>query len=52
MNMAKSWLENTNLKISDIGEKLKYTNTSAFIRTFRRVTGMTPGQYRELQNKV
>lgn len=47
MQIAKRWLEETTYKISDIAAKLKYTNTSAFIRTFRRIVGMTPGQYRE-----
>ncbi|MBE1444362.1 helix-turn-helix domain-containing protein [Paenibacillus sp. OAS669] len=51
MNMAKTWLENTSLKISEIAEKLNYTNTTAFIRTFRKIVGMTPGQYREQYNK-
>lgn len=51
MNMAKTWLENTNMKISDIAEKLQYTNTSAFIRTFRKIVGMTPGQYRDQFSK-
>ncbi|MGO4496809.1 helix-turn-helix domain-containing protein [Paenibacillus sp. 2RAB27] len=48
MNMAKVMLETTNLKISEIGEKLQYKNISAFIRTFRKTFGMTPGSYREL----
>ncbi|PZE21239.1 helix-turn-helix domain-containing protein [Paenibacillus xerothermodurans] len=47
MSMAKNWLENTTWKISEIGEKLNYTNTTAFIRSFRKIIGMTPGQYRE-----
>lgn len=47
MNMAKKWLETTDLKIAKIAERLQYKNTSAFIRTFRRIAGMTPGQYRE-----
>lgn len=51
MNVAKDWLENTNLKISEIAEKLTYTNTTAFIRTFRKIVGMTPGQYRETHVK-
>ncbi|MCS7463507.1 helix-turn-helix domain-containing protein [Paenibacillus doosanensis] len=51
MNMAKTWLETTNLKISEIAEKLNYTNTTAFIRTFRKIVGMTPGQYRDQYNK-
>ncbi|UUZ83635.1 helix-turn-helix domain-containing protein [Paenibacillus sp. P26] len=51
MNMAKNWLEQTHLKISEIAEKLNYTNTTAFIRTFRKIVGMTPGQYREQHKK-
>ncbi|TDF98610.1 helix-turn-helix domain-containing protein [Paenibacillus piri] len=51
MNMAKSWLESTNWKISEIAEKLSYTNTTAFIRTFRKIVGVTPGQYRDQYNK-
>lgn len=47
VNIAKKLLETTNMKISSIAEKLQYTNTSAFIRTFRRIAGVTPGQYRE-----
>ncbi|MFE5322134.1 helix-turn-helix domain-containing protein [Paenibacillus sp. NPDC056579] len=47
MSMAKTWLETTSLKISEIAEKLNYTNTTAFIRTFRKLVGMTPGQYRD-----
>ncbi|MFD0679121.1 MULTISPECIES: AraC family transcriptional regulator [unclassified Paenibacillus] len=51
MNMAKTWLENTSWKISEIAEKLSYTNTTAFIRTFRKIVGVTPGQYREQYNR-
>ncbi|CAG7649557.1 helix-turn-helix domain-containing protein [Paenibacillus allorhizosphaerae] len=52
MNMAKTWLENTTWKISEIAEKLSYTNTTAFIRTFRKIVGTTPGQYREDYKKL
>jgi two-component system, response regulator YesN len=51
MNIAKHWLQNTSLRVSDIAEKVNYTNTTAFIRTFRKVVGMTPGQYRDTQGK-
>ncbi|MFD1956654.1 helix-turn-helix domain-containing protein [Paenibacillus thailandensis] len=51
MDQAKMMLENTEMKVSEIGEKLHYKNTSAFIRTFRKALGMTPGQYRELNRK-
>ncbi|ULL18305.1 AraC family transcriptional regulator [Paenibacillus sp. H1-7] len=47
MNKAKEMLETTTMKISEIGEKLQYKNISAFIRTFRKTFGTTPGQYRE-----
>lgn len=52
MNQAKRMLETTDMKISEIGEKIRYTNISAFIRTFRKTFGMTPGKYRETQNHV
>ncbi|MEK3720421.1 helix-turn-helix domain-containing protein [Paenibacillus sp. FSL H8-0034] len=51
MNIAKTWLENTSWKISEIAERLNYTNTTAFIRTFRKIVDMTPGQYRDQYNK-
>lgn len=51
MKMAKMMLENTGLKITEIAERLNYTNSTGFIRTFRKLTGMTPGQYRETYSK-
>jgi two-component system, response regulator YesN len=47
MKMARTMLENSTMKISDIAEKLRYAHTSAFIRAFRKCVGQTPGQYRE-----
>jgi len=44
---AKSWLTETDMKITEIAERLKYTNAQNFIRQFRKLEGMTPGQYRE-----
>jgi len=46
--MAKKWLKETDMKISEIAERLNYANSTGFIRTFRKLTGMTPGQYREI----
>ena len=51
INMAKLWLKDSSLKISEIAERLNYTNATGFIRTFRKMTGMTPGQYREEHSK-
>jgi AraC-like DNA-binding protein len=47
MRMAKVMLETTDKKIAEIGEQLQYKNISAFIRSFRKLYDMTPGQYRE-----
>lgn len=47
MKMAKVMLETTDMKISEIGERLQYKNISAFIRSFRKIYDVTPGQYRE-----
>ena len=50
MNMAKKWLLESDLKIAEIAERLNYNSATGFIRTFRKSTGMTPGQFREQQN--
>ncbi|MDF2923665.1 MAG: hypothetical protein K0R57_2579 [Paenibacillaceae bacterium] len=47
LEVAKRWLKETDLTITDIAEKLKYNNPANFIRYFRKMESMTPGQYRE-----
>ncbi len=47
INMAKKWLGETDLKIFEIAEKLRYNNSQNFIRCFRKTEGITPGQYRQ-----
>ncbi|HZG83400.1 helix-turn-helix domain-containing protein [Paenibacillus sp.] len=44
---AKEMLEETDLKVSEIAEKLGYNNSQNFIRSFRKLAGTTPGSYRE-----
>ncbi|TLS53856.1 helix-turn-helix domain-containing protein [Paenibacillus antri] len=44
---AKEMLEETDLKVSEIAEKLGYNNSQNFIRSFRKLAGTTPGAYRE-----
>lgn len=46
LNKAKEMLEDTEMKISEIAEKLRYNNSQNFIRSFRKLAGMTPGTYR------
>lgn len=52
MGIAKTWLRDTEWKISEIAEKLRYTNAQNFIRSFRKYEEMTPGQYREESKKI
>lgn len=46
--LARSWLMESVLGVSDIAEKLGYTNTANFSRAFRRWTGMSPSEMRHL----
>ncbi|NHN32164.1 AraC family transcriptional regulator [Paenibacillus sp. S3N08] len=48
MDVAKKWLEETEMKIADMARKLQYNNPQNFIRYFKKSTGMTPGKYREV----
>ncbi|MNC83375.1 DNA-binding transcriptional regulator ChbR [compost metagenome] len=47
MKMAKVLLETTDLKVSEIGERLQYENISSFIRSYKKLYEITPGQYRD-----
>ncbi|MDQ0232008.1 AraC family transcriptional regulator [Metabacillus malikii] len=45
---AKKWLKETNMSVREISEKLQYRNSQNFIRSFRKIEGITPGKYRDL----
>lgn len=47
LQLAKKLLVDTDLKILEIAERLRYNNSQNFIRYFRKQEGITPGQYRE-----
>lgn len=47
LEYAVELLEQTDYRVSDIGEMLGYTQTSSFIRKFRQYYGMTPLEYRK-----
>ncbi|GGG13983.1 helix-turn-helix domain-containing protein [Paenibacillus aceti] len=51
IEQAKSMLMDTDMRIQDIADKLRYNSVQSFIRTFKKTTGMTPGQYRKQFNK-
>jgi AraC-like DNA-binding protein len=46
LQVAKDWLINTDMTIKEIAERLQYSNSHNFIRSFRKSEGITPGQYR------
>ena len=47
---ARHLLEQSNLRIIDIAIETGYAEATHFTRAFRRVTGLTPRQYRERYN--
>lgn len=47
---AKHLLKDTNLKISEVGKKVGYLNTSYFVSLFRNIVGISPNKYRESNN--
>lgn len=47
IEVAKRWLSETDMRVSDIAERLRYSNSQNFIRCFRKYTGVTLGQYRK-----
>ncbi|WJH35385.1 helix-turn-helix domain-containing protein [Paenibacillus sp. CC-CFT747] len=46
MDRAKELLVTTDLKVGDIADRLSYNNAQNFIRVFKRICGITPGEYR------
>ena len=47
IELAKQLLRADNTPISDIAEQLCFSTQSYFSEQFRRVTGLTPGEYRQ-----
>jgi Response regulator containing CheY-like receiver domain and AraC-type DNA-binding domain len=50
MRAAGSLLLETPLKLNDIAEQVGYTNFSSFLRNFKKVYGMTPTEYRQMND--
>lgn len=47
LEMARDYLQNTDLQLGDIAERLCFGEKPSFIRWFRQQQGQTPGAYRE-----
>ncbi|WP_158602368.1 response regulator [Cohnella endophytica] len=50
IDRSKMLLESTRMKISDIAAAVGYDNIPYFSRKFKRMTGVTPQEYRKLQS--
>lgn len=49
---AKEWLENQEMSVSEIGDRLGFNETGYFIKIFKRNVGMTPGMYRKYRKNA
>lgn len=47
MELARNLLKTTDIPVYEIGLKLGYYGPNSFIRRFKQLTGMTPGEYRD-----
>ncbi|MBP1993845.1 helix-turn-helix domain-containing protein [Paenibacillus eucommiae] len=52
INKAKELLEADDCKIQEIAAQVGYQNANSFTRMFRRLTGVTPGEYRRDPHKT
>lgn len=50
INAAKKLLVTTDLSNADIGERVGYANQRTFLRAFSKAEGITPKEYRRLNN--
>lgn len=48
---AKNMLANTDMLISEIVNAIGYVSVPSFVSKFKRVTGMTPGEYRSMPER-
>lgn len=46
MCRARELLENPALRISEIAERVGYADTAHFSRVFKKLEGMSPGEWR------
>lgn len=51
LSEAKKLIQETDLSIKEIGEKVGYINPQTFIRVFKKYEGITPGKYKELHSE-
>ena len=47
MDQSKRLLLRTNMSVAEIGMEVGFLNANSFIRRFKQIVGMTPGEYRK-----
>lgn len=52
IEFAKRSFENSRKNINDVMSEVGYTDTKAFRSTFKKITGLTPAEYRNKYNKA
>src|SRR6185312_15965321 len=52
MEVAKKGLESSRENVNEVMYNVGYTDTKAFRNTFKRITGLSPLQYRTRYNKA
>ncbi len=52
IRQAKRFLDETSLNISEIGYKCGFNSAQSFTRVFKKLTGVSPKQYRETPNNA
>lgn len=52
MEKAKGLLQNTEIAISDISERVGYTEANYFSQLFKKLVGISPSEYREKYRKL
>lgn len=51
MKVASNYLRNTKISVSKLSDQLGYGNKKYFVRVFREIFGMTPMQYRKVEQE-
>lgn len=49
---AKNLLENEDLSVNEVAERVGYINSLSLIRVFKKYEGITPGKYKEIHEKI
>lgn len=52
MDRAKELLSSSQMSVRDIVNSVGYTDPSSFMRKFKKLEGITPGEYRQLNSTV